>query len=119
MIRTSFIALCTLLAAPASTLAQTAPETENLESACVDRGGDATECACVAAQAANRFTPVEQDFIAIAMRPEDGDGDARRAQLIASGMTSQDISSLTQRMMQAEPEIMQACGRGLMRRGRR
>ena len=90
------------------------PGGNSLFETCVDRGGDHEACHCVALEAHSRFTADELEVVVIAADPELS-SDERAERLRQHGANPADLSSITRRLVAAEPVIHQACGAGILR----
>lgn len=91
-----------------------APGGDSVFANCIDRGGDHEACHCVSREAHSRFTADELEIVLDASDP-DLSGDQRAEALRRRGANPTELSSVTRRLVAAEPVIQQACGAGLLR----
>lgn len=81
---------------------------------CIHRGGDHEACHCVSREAHSRFSADELEIVIVAADPELS-SDERAEALRRWGANPTDLSSVTRRLVAAEPVIQQACGVGILR----
>ncbi len=90
------------------------PGGDEVFASCIHRGGDHEACHCVSREAHSRFSADELEIVIVAADPELS-SDGRAEALRRWGANPTDLSSVTRRLVAAEPVIQQACGVGILR----
>ncbi|WP_300529688.1 hypothetical protein [Maricaulis sp.] len=90
------------------------PGGDEIFATCLARGGEHDSCHCVSREAHSRFTAEELAVVVIAADPQLS-SEQRAERLRARGANPTSLSSVTRRLVAAEPVIQQACGAGILR----
>lgn len=90
-----------------------ADTSDDLAEICIAEGENAEDCRCVADQMDEHLTEAEMQFMLRVAQAETRNEQTMMAIAAETGMTMESLVAMTQKMMDAEPEVREICGSSL------